>query len=80
MPGIADALTTPKRTGGQKALVAVLLGKMPDDLRPLAEQLLASDHSDRFVAEAFTDDGYPVSQNAIRGHRYTHKLSRFAVA
>ena len=79
MPGIADALSVDKkRTGGTAPLVAALLTKMDEDLRPLAEQLIASEHSDRFVSEAFTDDGYPVSSGAIRNHRQTHKLSRFA--
>lgn len=79
MPGIADALTAPKRQGGTVPIVPALLTRMTDDLRPLAVQLIASDHSDQYVAEAFTDDGYPVSAGAIRNYRQTHKLSRFAV-
>ena len=77
--GIADALTVDKkRTGGTVPLVPALLAKMTDALRPLAVQLIESDHSDQYVAEAFTDDGFPVSAGAIRNHRQAHKLSRFA--
>ena len=79
MPGIADALTAPKRTGGTIPIVPSLLAKMTDELRPLAVQLIDSDHSDQYVAEAFTDDGFPVSAGAIRNYRQAHKLSRFAV-
>lgn len=66
------------RTGGAGLLVPVVLAEMPDDLREAAEALLASHRSDRAVAEAFSDDGYALSQNAVRNYRRTHKLHRFA--
>lgn len=78
MSAIEAALKAPKRRGGQRPVVDALLATMPDDLRQSAVALMESEHSDRFVAEAFTEDGYPVSPNAIRGHRYAHKVSRFA--
>lgn len=78
MPGIAEALTAAPYKGGTPSMVAARLDAMPDDLRPLADQLLASEHSDRFVADAFTDDGFPVSAGAIRNYRRDHKLQRYA--
>lgn len=78
MPGIAAAVEMEGHRGGIRPLVPKLLASMPDDLRLLAETLLNSDHSDQFVAAAFTEDGYKVSQNAIRNHRQVNRLSRFA--
>lgn len=79
MPGIAEALKeTRGYTGGTSSAVALALDAMPDDLRKLAVKLLASEHSDRFVADAFTDDCYQVSQGAVRNYRVRHKLQRFA--
>ena len=78
MSAIAQALSERDRHGGAGLLVQTILADMPEDVRTLAVQLLASHRSDRAVAEAFTDDGYEVSQNAIRNYRRSHRLHRFA--
>jgi hypothetical protein len=75
---IAQALQEANRTGGAGLQVPKTLATMPKDLRKPAEALLASGRSDRAVAEAFTDDGYPISENAVRNYRRTHRLHRFA--
>lgn len=59
-------------------MVPKLLESMPDDLRELAEKLLASNRSDGVVAEAFAFEGYKVSLNAIRNHRLRNRMQRFA--
>lgn len=78
MPGIADALATPPNSGGVAPLIPRHLAAMPDDLRALAEQLLAGPHSDRAVAQAFTDDGYESSPGAVRNYRAKHRIQRYA--
>jgi len=78
VPGIAEALTAAGPRGGAAPAVPLLLATMPDELRTQAEALLASTHSDRTVADAFCEDGYQLSPNAIRSHRMTHRLQRFA--
>lgn len=75
---MAEALTRRDDTGGPAHRVALVLAKMPDDVRQVAEALLASDRSDRAVAEAMTADGWGVSQNAVRNYRVTNRLHRFA--
>jgi len=75
---MAQALQEKDRTGGAGQRLPVILAEMPADVRKLAETLLASHRSDRAVAEAITDDGYDVSQNAVRNYRRAHKLHRFA--
>ena len=77
MPGISDALTAPAPRGGARPLVPQALAKMAPKLRGLAEQLLASDYSDQFVADAFAGEGYPLSSTAVRTHRRNNKLHRF---
>lgn len=80
MPGIADELHNPRPArGGTKGRIEVHLDRMPDDLRALALELLASDSSDAAVARAFTHDGYPVgSTTPVRNYRISHGISRFA--
>ena len=75
---IAQALQEANRTGGAGLLAPKVLATMPKDLRKAAEALLASGRSDRAVAEAFADDGYPISQNAVRNYRRSNRLHRFA--
>jgi hypothetical protein len=76
--GIAEALTAEPYKGGTPSMVAAQLSAMTGDLRKLAESLLASAHSDRFVGDAFTDEGYPVSLGAVRNYRRANKLQRYA--
>ena len=78
MSSIAQALKEADRPGGAGLQVPKVLAAMPKATRTQAEALLASGRSDRAVAEAFTDDGYPVSQNAVRNYRRTNRLHRFA--
>ncbi len=77
MPGIAEAIEAARPRGGARLLVPQVLATMPEDLQRLALQLLASEHSDRFVAEAFSDDGYEVSANSVRNYRRANHLHRF---
>lgn len=78
MPGIRETLEMPPNVGGAQSAVAAALEKMDDDLRELAMALLGSlAHSDRMVADAFADDGFAVSQNAVRNYRRRHHLHRF---
>lgn len=78
MSAIAQALNEQDRHGGAGLLIPTVLSDMPEDVRTLAVQLLASHRSDRAVAEAFCDDGYIVSQNAVRNYRRNNRLHRFA--
>lgn len=55
-----------------------LLAAMPADLQPAALRLLASEHSDQVVAEAFTADGYQLGKESIAAYRRKHQLHRFA--
>lgn len=78
MSAIRAAIEEQDRRGGVTQRVAIVLADMPDDLRGAAEALLASHRSDRAVTDAFCDDGYEISQNAVRNYRQKHKLHRFA--
>lgn len=73
-----EALAGENSTGGIGLKLVPILERMPDDLREAAEALLASERSDRAVADAFTDDGYDVSPNAVRNYRRSRKLNRFS--
>lgn len=78
MPGIREAINAKPPTGGTRPLVDIHLAAMDTKLRRLATTLLASEHSDRFVADAFSDDGYPLTQGSVRTYRRANKLQRFA--
>lgn len=79
MPGIADTLKAGPSKGGTPPLIPTHLDAMPDDLRKLAEKLVASPtHSDRQVADAFTSEGYPTSQGAVRNYRQSKRIGRYA--
>ena len=80
MAGIAEALEQPRRKGGTRPLIPQLLATMDPDLRAKAELLLASDRSDRQVAEAFTESGYPCSWGAVDTHRRRQRISRWSKA
>jgi hypothetical protein len=75
---IAQALQEKDRPGGITLKAREVLASMPPETRELAEQLLASHRSDRAVSDAFTQDGYPLSQNAVRNYRVVNRLHRFA--
>ena len=78
MSAIAKALQEKDHPGGVGLLAEKVLAEMPDDVRTLAVQLLASHRSDRACSDAFKQDGYPLSQNAVRNYRLVHRLHRFA--
>ena len=78
MSAIAQALQEKDRPGGITLKAREVLASMPPETRELAEQLLASHRSDRAVSDAFTQDGYPLSQNAVRNYRVVNRLHRFA--
>lgn len=72
----ADHLTATKRTGGTPLLVGTHLAAMPKKEAEAARQLLAADLSARQVAEAFTSEGYPVSESAVAKWRLAKQAGR----
>ena len=73
----ADHLTATKRTGGTTNLITDALDRMPETEADAARALLASDLSDGQVAQAFTDEGYPVKWGSVRNWRLSNRIGRF---
>lgn len=73
----ADHLTQQRRTGGIPNLITDALNRMPDGEADAARALLASDLSDGQVAQAFTDEGYPVKWGSVRNWRLSNRIGRF---
>lgn len=61
--GFKEALHTTQPA--QPRVVDRYLQSMDDSKRADAEALLRSDHPSRYVAEVFTEEGYPLSRSPI---------------
>lgn len=74
----ADHLTTPKPRAGARPVVETHLTAMGDEEAADAVTLLRSSASDDVVARAFTAEGFPASNTAVRTWRIANRVGRFA--
>jgi hypothetical protein len=69
--GIKDALTAPPPTRTKK--LEKHLAAMDDGLHAEAIRLLMSDVAAKRVADAFTEDGFDITENPIHNWRRVHR-------
>lgn len=75
-----DHIAAPAVRAGRGRLVDQHLANMPADEAEAARRLLATHHANAFCADAFTAEGYPVSQGAIRLWRKANQVGIYAEA